>query len=195
VIARGCLLGALGVVVGLTAVGEAADVGARHLATGKVEQRIRQVVAHTSGVHGRIRSFPFLRASVDGDVREVGATIDQLAPYSDVTVDLHGARVSIGNMVTSLRVDITSIARGTASFRLTHAALAKEAPTVASSDLRVAVDGLHRVLVVTPPSGHVVLVALPPASLVPCVPGVAAMTGWYEFGCSFGSVPSAFRAA
>src|SRR5215469_1952092 len=100
-------MGALGVVLGLAVVADAADVGARHMATGKVEQRIRQVVPHTSGVHGRIRSFPFLGAAVNGRVSEVSATIDQLAPYTDVNVALHGARVSIGNMVTALRVDVT----------------------------------------------------------------------------------------
>jgi hypothetical protein len=195
VIVRGCLVGALGVVVGLALVADAGDVGARHLATGKVEQRIRQVVAHTSGVHGRIRSFPFLRVAVNGQVSEVGATIDQLAPFNDLTVDLRGARVSIGNMVTSLRVDVTRIAHGTATFRLSDAALQKAAPTVVPSGLRVAVDGLHRVLVVTTPTGHVVLVALPPASLVPCVPGMVAAADGYSFGCSFGTVPSAFQAA
>jgi hypothetical protein len=192
VIVRGCLIGALGALVGLAVVADAADVGARHLATSKVEQRIRQVVAHTSGVHGRIRSFPFLKAAVDGHVTEVGATIDQLAPYSDVTVDLHDAHLSVSTMVTALRVDVTQIAHGTASFRLTDAALAREAPA-APSGVHVAVDGLHRALVLTPPTGHVVVVALPPTSIVPCLPGVAPTTDGYTFACSFGTVPTAFR--
>jgi hypothetical protein len=190
---RGCLVGALGVVVGLAAVADAADIGARHLATGKVEQRIRQVVAHTSGVHGRIRSFPFLRAAVNGQVTEVSATIDQLAPFNDVTVDLHGARVSIGTLLTALGVDVTRVAHGTASFHLSDAALQQEAPTAPPAQVRVAVDGLHRVLVLTPPSGRAVVVALPPTSLVPCVPGVAPDAHGYAFGCSFATVPSAFR--
>ncbi len=194
-ILRGCLVAALGVVVGLAAVADAADIGARHLATGKVEQRIRQVVAHTSGVHGRIRSFPFLKAAVGGHVDEIGATIDALPPYTDLTVDLHGARVSISNMVTALRLDVTKVQHGTATFNLTDADLGKAAPTVVPSQARVAVDGLHRVLVVTPPTGRAAVVPLPPASLVPCVPGVAAVAGGYTFGCSFGTVPSAFRAA
>jgi hypothetical protein len=192
VILRGCLIGALGVLVGLAAVADAADVGTRHLATSKVEQRIRQVVAHTSGVHGQIRSFPFLTAAVNGHVTEVGATIDELAPYSDVTVDLHGARLSVGTLVTALRVDVTRIAHGTASFHLTDAALQREAPA-AAPDVHVAVDGLHHALVLTPPTGHVVVVPLPPTSIVPCVPAVTATPDGYTFACSFATVPTAFR--
>jgi hypothetical protein len=193
VIVRGCLIGALGVVIGLAAVADAADIGARHLATGKVEQRIRQVVAHTSGVHGRIRSFPFLSAALNGRVSDVAATIDQLPPYTDVTVDLHGARVSQSTLLTALRVDVTRVRRGTVSFDLTDAAVQQEAPGATPSQVRVAVDGLHRVLLLTPPSGHVVLVALPPLSIAPCVPAMARATDGYTFGCSFGTVPAAFR--
>jgi LmeA-like phospholipid-binding len=193
VIVRGCLVGALGVLVGLAAVADAADIGARHLATRNVERRIRQVVAHTSGVHGRILSFPFLQAAADGHVDEVAATIDHLTPYDDVTVELHGARVSIGTMVTALRINVTHIDEGTATFHLTDSALSQAAPSLGSAQARVAVDGLHRVLVVTPPSGHPAVVALPPKSLVPCVPGVAAAPDGYTFGCSFRTVPSAFQ--
>ena len=192
-ILRGCLVGALGVLVGIAAVADAADVGARHLATDKVEQRVRQVVAHASGVHGRVLSFPFLGAAVDGRVDEIAATVDQLVPYSDVTVELHGARVSIGTMVTALRVDVTRIESGTVTFDLTDAALEQAAPGAAVPQSRVAVDGLHRVLVVMPPSGRPAVVPLPPLSLVPCVPGVAPDADGYTFGCSFHTVPAAFR--
>jgi hypothetical protein len=188
-------MGALGVIVGLAVVADVADVGARHLATGKVEQRIRQVVPHTSGVHGRIRSFPFLGAAANGRVSEVSATIDQLAPYTDVDVSLHGARVSIGTMLTALRVDVTHIDHGAVTFRLTDADLQKAAPSVVPSQAHVAVDGLHRALVVTPPSGPAVVVALPPASVVPCVPVLEPAAEGYAFGCSFRTVPSAFRTA
>ena len=191
-ILRGCLIGALGVLVGLAAVADAADIGARHLATGKVEQRIRQVVAHTSGVHGRVRSFPFLAAAVNGHVTDVGATIDQLPPYSHVAVELHGTRLSVGTMVTALRVDVTRVAHGAASFRLTEAALEREAPGAAQG-AHVAVDGLHHALVITPSTGHVVVVALPPASIVPCLPAVTTSPDGYTFACSFGTVPTAFR--
>src|SRR5579871_6100118 len=156
-------MGALGVVVGLAAVADVGDIGARHLATRKVEQRIRQVVPHTAGVHGRIRSFPFLTAAVNGHVSEVSASIDHLPPYTDVSVDLHEARVSIGTMVTALRIDVTRISSGEVTFHLTDADLEKAAPSAAPGG-RVAVDGLHRVLVVTPASGHAVAVALPPVS-------------------------------
>ena len=191
-IVRGCLMGALGVVVGLAAVADVSDIGARHLATHKVEQRIRQVVPHTAGVHGRIRSFPFLAAAVDGRVSEVSATIDQLAPYTHVSVDLHHARISIGTMVTALRIDVTRISSGEVSFDLTDADLQKAAPSAAPGS-RVAVDGLHRKLVVTPPSGHAVLVDLPPVSLVPCVPALQPVTAGYTLGCSFRTAPLAFR--
>jgi len=186
-------MGVLGVVVGLAAVGDAADIGARHLATGKVEQRIRQVVPHTSGVHGRIRSFPFLGAVVNGHVGEVSATIDRLPPYTDVTVALHGARVSIGTLVTALRVDVTHVDRGAVTFHLASSDLQKAVPSAVAPDVHVAVDGLHRALVVTPREGPAVVVALPPTSVVPCVPSVQQVTDGYALGCAFRTVPSAFR--
>jgi hypothetical protein len=196
VILRGCLIGALGVVAGLAVVGGAADVGARHLATGKVEQRIRQAVPQASGVHGRIRSWPFLAAGINGRVSEIDARVDRLAVkpvvYSDLTIALHGARVSISNMVTSLRVDVTRINRGTVSFALADSYLDKVAPGVATGARRVSVDAQRRELVVGGPGGLPVVVALPGPSLVPCVPGAALGPTGLILGCSFTTVPAAF---
>ena len=194
---RGCLFGVLGVVVGLAAVGDAADIGARHLATSKVEDRVRQVVPHTSGVHGRIVSFPFLRVGLNGHIDEVGVRIDRLttAPvvYTDVVVDLKGARVSIGNMVT-LRVNVTEIAHGTVTFTLAAGDLAAAAPSVSATTATAAVDGLHRRLVLDASSAHPVVLPLPPTSIVPCIPGVSPGPGGFTLGCSFTTVPTAFKA-
>jgi hypothetical protein len=196
VILRGCLFGALGVVAGLAVVGGAADVGARHLATGKVEQRIRQAVPQASGVHGRIRSWPFLAAGVNGRVSEIDARVDRLAVkpvvYSDLTVALHGARVSISNMVTSLRVDVTRVDRGTVSFALADSYLEQVAPGVPAAARRVSVDAQRRALVVGGPTGLPVLVALPGPSLVPCIPGAVLGPTGLILGCSFTTVPAAF---
>ena len=196
---RGCLVGLLGVAVGFAVVGDVADVGARHLATSKVEQRVRQVVPHTTGVHGRIESFPFLRVGLNGHIDEIGVRVDKLTSarvvYSHIVVDLKGARVSIGNMVT-LRVNVTEITQGTVSFTLASSDLAAAAPSVAASGApptTAAVDGPLRLLVLDPSSAHPVVLPLPPASLVPCVPGVAPGPAGLTFGCSFTTVPTAFR--
>ena len=73
---RGCLVGLLGVVVGLGFIGEAADVTARHVATSKIESRIREAVPGASGVSVSIHSWPFLKVGVDGHAghRHVGVT-------------------------------------------------------------------------------------------------------------------------
>ena len=199
-ILRGCLFGALGVVVGLGVVGDAADIGARHLATSKIEQHLRQVVPHTTGVHGRIRSFPFLDVGLNGHITEIGARVDRLsvapAVYSDLVIDLHAARVSIGNMVTSLRLNVTRIERGTVSFTFAAADLQRVVPSsVAASQLRVSVDAAHRTLVLAPPAGAAVRVPLPPLSIVPCTPGVAPGPDGLTLGCSFTTVPVAFTTA
>jgi hypothetical protein len=199
VILRGCLIGALGVVAGFAVVADVADVASRHLATSKVEQHIRQVVPHATGVHGRIRSFPFLDVAVNGHVGEIAARIDHLgvAPvvYTDVVIDLHGVRVAKSSMVTSLRVDVTRIQRGTVTFVLPSSDLQRAVPAVAPTQLRVSVDGLHRRLVLAPPTGSPVTVALPPTSVVPCVPGVAAGPDGLTLGCSFTVAPGAFTSS
>jgi len=196
---RGCLIGTLGVIVGIAAVGDAVDVGARHVATSKVEQHIRQVVPLATGVHGRIRSFPFVEVGINGRIDEIGAHIDQLgaAPvvYTDLVVDLRGARVSIGNIVTSFRLNVTQIERGTVTFTLTAASLQKAVPAVPPGEVRASVDGAHRRLVLVPPSGSPVTLPLPPASLVPCTPGVAPGPDGLTLACSFTTVPSAFTTA
>jgi hypothetical protein len=199
VILRGCLFGALGVLAGFAVVADVADVASRHLATSKVEQHIRQVVPHTAGVHGRIRSFPFLDVAVNGHIAELGARIDQLtvAPvvYTGLVIDLHGVRVSKSSMVTSLRVDVTHIRSGTVTFSLRFSDLLKAVPAVSPAQLRVSVDGTHRRLVLGRPSGSDVTLALPPTSIVPCLPGVAPGSDRLTLGCSFSAAPSAFTSA
>src|SRR5579862_6388885 len=96
---RGCLFGLLGVAVGLAAVGEAADIGTRHLATSKIDQRISAAVPSSRGVHAWIHSFPFLQVAVNGHVDEVGARVASVTVhkvvFTDILVDLTGVRVSV----------------------------------------------------------------------------------------------------
>ncbi len=198
-ILRGCLFGVLGVVAGLAVVADVADVGARHLATGKVEQRIHQVVPQATGIHGRIRSWPFLEVGINGHVDDISARVDRLTVgpvvYTNLMIDLHGARVSIGSMVTSLRLYVTRVQRGTVSFTLADSVLARVAPDVPPAQLQVSVDAKRRVLLVVGGAGAPVSVPLPGTTLVPCVPGVAPGPDGVTLGCSFTTVPGAFTSS
>jgi hypothetical protein len=199
VIVRGCLFGVLGVVAGLAVVTNVADIGTRHLATQKVEERIHQAVPQASGVHGRIRSWPFLEVGINGHIDEISARVDRVtvAPvvYTNLVIDLRGARVSIGNMVTSLRVNVTHIRRGTVSFTLANSYLQKAFPTVAPAQLRVAVDAKSRKLLLASTSGLPVVLPLPSTGLVPCIPGASPGPDGLTLGCSFTKVPAAFTTA
>jgi len=100
--------------------------------------------------------------------------------------------VSISDMVTSLRVDVTRIDRGTVSFTLADSYLDRVAPGVAAASRRLSVDAKRRVLVVGGPAGLPVVVALPATSLVPCLPGASPGPAGVTLGCSFTTVPAAF---
>ncbi len=199
-IAKGCLFAVLGVLAGLGAIGTAADLGARHLATSPIEQRIRQQVPEASGVHARILGWPFLKVAVNGHVDEIDVRVDRVTEhplvFSDVAVVLRAVRISQGDLVTNARVDVTRIGTGTVSLTVTESALlqalglpALPAGAMALANFRV--DGASRSLVVTA-AGHSAKLALPKPSILPCLPAVSEPAGALILSCTFTTVPSAF---
>jgi hypothetical protein len=200
---RGCLVGLLGVVVGLGVVGEVADVTARHVATSKIESRIRQAVPGASDVSVTIRSWPFLKVGVDGRVDDIAAHVgrveEESVTFTDVVVELRGVRVSVTDLLTDLRVDVTSIASGDVSLVITDADLAQalHLPAAAATAANVAavsvtVDAANRQLVVGLPHLAAVRVALPNAAILPCIPLVARESDAFSLSCAFDHVPAAF---
>lgn len=199
-LAKGCLFGLLGVLAGLAAIGAAADIGARHFATSKIEQRIRQQVPEASGVHARILGWPFLKVAANGDVDEIAVRVDQMAErplvFSDVAVDLRSVHISQSNLVTNARVDVTHIGRGTISLVVTEASLLRALglpplPAGAMSQAAFRIDAGSRSIVVTA-AGHAVKLALPGANILPCLPTMSQPGNELVLSCTFTSVPSAF---
>jgi len=201
---RGCLVGLLGLVVGLGFVGEAADITARHVATSKIESRIRQAVPGASGVHVSISSWPFLKVAVDGHVDDISAHVSRVdeasLTFTDVVVELRGVRVSVTDLITDAHVDVTSIGSGDASLTITNANLARAlrlpsgiAPTAAEvAAVVVSVDPARRELLVGVPHLAVVHLSLPSAAILPCVPLVARLPDAFSLSCAFDQVPTAF---
>jgi hypothetical protein len=207
--ARGCLIGLLGVVAGLALVGEVGDVGTRHYATTKIEQRISQQVPGASGVSAGINSWPFLKVAVDGHVDEINARIDQLVEqplvFNDIEVELHGVRISVGDLLTDFRVNVVSIKQGDASVTVTAAALRQAivnevpAATAVAGDVdsllaqvTVTVDPSTRHLVVAAAGVKVLDFPLPGPDVLPCIPNVAKGPASVTLSCTFDQVPTAF---
>jgi hypothetical protein len=188
----------LGVAAGLALLGEAADVGARHLATSKIEQRVGQVVPEASGVHAWIHSFPFLKVAVDGHVDEIGIraarVVEKPLVFTDVAVDLRGVRVSVSQLATAAQVDVTHVDHGTISLTVTEADLERAIPgaTGAVTGATVSVNPATRRLVVAVPGAAAVTLPLPKADLLPCTPQVTQAGDRITLACEFTQVPSAF---
>jgi hypothetical protein len=199
------------VVAGLALLGEVADVGARHLATSKVEQRIAQVVPEARGVRARIRSWPFLKVAVDGRVDEMGAHVTRIVErplvFSDVDIDLRGVHISVSDMVTNARFRVTQIDRGTVTLTVTEGDLARAVAgvPVGGSALgplgsllthaQVSVDAHARRLVVAVPGVTSVTLPLPGPAILPCAPVVVQRPAEVTLSCSFSQVPAAFSSA
>jgi hypothetical protein len=199
---------ALGVVAGLALLGEVADVGARHLATSKVEQRIGQAVPESRGVRARIRSWPFLKVAVDGRVDEVGAHVARLVEpplvFTDVDVDLRGVRLSVADMVTDARVNVTHIDRGRVTLTVTEANLVDAVAGIPVGGqalgpvggllgrAQVSVDAATRRLVIAVPGVTRLTLPLPGTDIVPCLPSVVQRPAALTLSCTFTRVPSAF---
>jgi len=201
---RGCLVGLLGVVVGLCFIGEAADVTARHVATSKIESRIRDAVPGASGVSVSIHSWPFLKVGVDGHVDDIAAHVNRVeeesVTFTDVVVELRGVRVSVTDLLTDFRVDVTSIASGDVSLVITDADLTQALhlpslaalPAADAAAVAVSVDAATRQLVVGVPHVAAVHLSLPTAAILPCVPLVARESDAFSLSCAFDRVPEAF---
>lgn len=194
-------MGVLGVAAGLALLAEGADVGARHLATSKVQQRVSQSVPEASGVHAWIRSFPFLKVGLNGHVDEIGVraarVVEKPLVFTDVSVDLRGVRLSVSQLATWAQIDVTHIDRGTIELTVTESSLAQALPpqaAAAASGATVSINAAARQLVISVPGLAPVDLPLPKADLLPCTPQVTQSADRITLGCQFTQVPSAFIA-
>lgn len=212
---RGCLLGLLGVLVGLAVVAAVVDVGARHYATSRVEQRISTAVPGAQGVSAHIHSWPFLKVGVGGHIDEIGARLTRVVVrpvvFTDLHIDLRGVRVATTSLVSEGKLQVTHIDGGTIQVSLTAAdlaaALGLPAGILAAAGLaggtavadaigRVAsVDADRRQLVVSIPGVRRFTLPLPGPDLVPCIPRVTAVTTGLSLSCTFTRVPAALTAS
>jgi hypothetical protein len=198
----------LGVLAGLAVLGEAADVGARHYATSRIEQRVRQQVPGASGVRARIRSWPFLKVAVSGDVDEIGVTLDRVVvrpvAFTAVDVDLVGVRISVSDLLTASGIQVTGIRRGTVSLAVTEGDLERAIADVVPGTsgplganpllgrALVSVDAKQRLLVVSPRGLPSFTLPLPGANILPCTPAVRESAAEVALSCTFTHVPAAF---
>lgn len=208
---RGCAVGLLGVLAGLAVLGGAADVGARHLATSKIEQRVRQRVPEASQVHARIRSWPFLKVAVDGDIDEVGVTatrvVERPLVFTDVDVELRGVRISVTDLLTSGNANVTGIRRGTVALTVSEPnlvqAIVAQVPAAKAllgslpvlGRVTVSVDAAHRTLLVGAPGVPSLTLPLPGTDILPCTPTVERLPDRIRLACTFNRVPAAFTSA
>ena len=205
----GSLVTVLAVIAGLLVAG---DVAARRYATGQLNDRISASTPGASGVHSRIRSFPFLgRLLVNGDIAEVGTHVDQLIVAAGITftnldVDLRRVDLDRHAALFDRQVQLKRVGRGTASVELTAPALSSAlgrpvrvsggtiiVSVLGSSGVRatVAVSASQRLEVRV--SGLPVLsIQLPSAKLLPCTPQVTVVAAGVELACTFTSIPPAF---
>jgi hypothetical protein len=199
---------ALLVVAGLLFAG---DVFARRYATGQLSDRISAAVPEASGVHARIRSFPFVGKVVwDGRVDEVGAHIDRLAAargvvFTNLDVDLRGVVFDGNDFVTSHQVTITHIREGTVTVSVTAQALTDalgRSVRIAGGLVSVAVlagplvqAGLAlpaRQLVLRVAGSPLLAVPLPSVKVLPCAPQLTVGDGVLTLRCTFTGIPDAF---
>jgi hypothetical protein len=203
--ARGCLFGVLGIAVGLSMVGDAVDIGARHVATSRIEQRISVAVPESSGAHAWIHSFPFLQVVVNGNVDEVGARVARVVErplvFTDVVVDLHHVRISVSDLLSNGRVVVTRIGLGTITLDITEASLEQALPgfrqvaPLLIGRVVISVDAAARRLRFEAPGRPAVTLPLPGTNLLPCLPAVAQSGGDIRLSCTFTKVPAAFTTA
>jgi len=203
---RWWLFGSLGVLVALYLV---ADVAARRYATTQMEKRISAAVPEAQGVHGRIRSFPFLiKLVANGSVGEVGARLDRVVSgvliFVDLDVDLRGVVLDKSELINHRKVRVTRIDRGTVTVDVTAADLSRALGRQVSIDpsgvfvggaaagaQRVAVSvGSGRQFVLTV-GGAVVRATLPSDKVLPCLPGVQFAPGRVQLSCTFTEIPPA----
>lgn len=206
--ARGCLLGLLGVVVGLALVGAVVDAGARHYATSRIEKRIVAVAPESRGVKARIHSSPFLQIALNGHIDEVGAHIAQLAEkplrFSDVDVDVRGVQIDQGRLASEGKIVITHIDSGRITLAVTAAdfsaaiglpvSLGDAVIGAASGRVKVSVASATRQLVIDVVGVHRFALQLPAPSVLPCVPVVMLAPDRLTLSCALTRVPDALTA-
>jgi DUF2993 family protein len=214
--ALGCLTTAipiLAIVVGALIAG---DVAARHYAAAQIADRISAAVPEASGVHGRIRSFPFLgRLLFTQSVPEVGAHVDRLAGirgvvFTDLDVDLRGVALDTHTLVSKRQVRLTHIKRGTVTVSLTQQALtdalgrqtritggAVNVAVLGGQSVRASIGvGANHQLTISASPLPALVVPLPSLKLLPCLPQATVLEGRIDLGCTFTTIPDAFvRAA
>jgi hypothetical protein len=204
----GMLVPALAVVAGLLVAG---DVAARRYATGQLSDRVSAAVPEASGVHARIRSFPFLgRILFNASISDVGVHIDRVAvagglAFSDLDVDLRTVVLDGDVLWNQRRVVLRRIGRGTVSVSVTDTDLSSvlgRAVTVQGGAISVVLLGRPvaasvqvssaRQLTVTIGRLPAYTVALPSAKVLPCHPKLTITTGRMVLGCAFTGIPPAF---
>lgn len=191
----GCLLGVLGVVVGLAAVLIGGDIAARHYATSRIEQRIRADAPTAREVHGHIHSWPFLQVGLNGHVDEMGARIGSVKSgpllFTNLDVEIHRIRISTSGLISG-HVTVNSIGEGTVTADLPLPAILVQLKLPDVSALSVIADGPSRTLVVKVAGLQVARLPLPSADLFPCVPAVGVHPDRLSLACAFTRVPAAF---
>jgi hypothetical protein len=207
----GCLTTLIPIVVVIIGLLFAADVGARRYATSQLADRISSSVPEASGVHARIKSFPFVgRILTHGDISVVGAHVDRYQGkglvFSDIDVELRGATLDKKALINDRQARLTHIDNGTVSVGVTQEALSTAlgrtvtvtpgAVTVAftgSSPVRAQVGLFGPNLVVRAGFLQPITVPLPTGKLLPCLPALTMGQGRIDMHCSFTQIPDAFR--
>jgi hypothetical protein len=200
---------ALLVIAGLLFAG---DVFARRYATGQLSDRISAAVPEASGVHARVRSFPFVAKVVwDGKVDEVGAHIDRLAPvhgvvFTNLDLDMRGVVLDGDDFANSHQVTVTRIREGTVNVSVTAQALTDalgRSVHITGGLVNVAVlaGPLVRAMPALTPARQLVLrvaglpllaVPLPSVKVLPCAPQLKVGEGVLTLRCTFTAIPNAF---
>lgn len=207
-IRRGCLFALLGIFGGLGMLFEAADIGARHYATTKIEQRIRLSVPEAQGVKAHIHGWPFLKVGVNGRVDDVGANITRVVEkglsFTQVTIELHGLKIDQAKLVSENKVVVQSIRTGTMTASITAGDLgsALGLPLTASgtgftlrgAPVRTTINAATRAIQISAAGMASVSLPLPGPNLLPCVPTIAYKGDTVVLSCTFKQVPSAFTA-
>jgi hypothetical protein len=212
--ARGCLGTVIPVIVVLAGLLAGGDLVARNYATNQLAARVRAAVPEASGVHARIRSFPFVgHIAWNGHVSEVGVHIDRLAgvrglAFTDVDVDLRGVVVDSNALFTDRRVELKSIRQGTITASVSAAALSSAVGrpvNISGGGLSVVVFG-RPVTATVAVRGAVMNIAaaglaaigvpLPTPRLLPCGPTITFAPPVLRLSCTFTQIPPALvRAA
>lgn len=206
----GCLTTLIPIVVVIVGLLFAVDVGARRYATIQLADRISTSVPEASGVHARIRSFPFLgRILTHRSIRVVGAHVDRYrakgAVFTNIDVELQDATLDEKALINDRQARLTHIKQGTVSLGITQEALSDalgRTVKIAPDAVTVTILGSQPVraeVALAPPNLVVragllkpVSLPLPTGKLLPCTPQLTLGQGRIDLHCSFTEIPDAF---